>query len=543
MATVSSMLSHADDTTTCAAGLNDAFDIDQAVGAQLDILGQILGVSRVVNFQPTDAFGPVSGTFTRASVAYDYLTGAQVLSGVPRYDAAMFNQGIMFEETTVNLLTANQSNIENGTTGFTGNHGDETLTQDNTYAWQGSHSLKVVTPGTYSREGAMINPASISGNTYTFSVWVRGSGTVDLITTSPALYSNTITLTSIWTRYSLTTTAAGSSMWIGVVTSTAQAITFWIDGLQFEQKAYATSWTLGSTTRATESLTIPTAGVFTPGSWAVETIYIPTDTLSIASQGLWLLQNDSGDYYWLFADNKQIFLQVASSGATIVIHSNQIFNVGQSYAIMIAGNGSVMRLCVNGVQIGSDIAYVEPAGILAASMMLNAGGSSGVNGIIDDLRISSRARTLVEHQAYVNGGVAQVVDSATTLLLPFDGSTSYYVSTSPILDDATYQLVLKARIAQNMWDGTTPGIYSLFASLFPDSVYLILTDNQNMTCDVLVIGLSSVLQQNLISNGFIIPRPEGVQYLYYYPVNPVFAYGEENAVFQGYGQGYWVEPA
>ena len=119
---------------------------------------------------------------------------------------------------------------------------------------------------------------------------------------------------------------------------------------------------------------------------------------------------------------------------------------------------------------------------------------------------------------------------------PTDGS-------SPVLSDINYYLVLKARIAQNMWDGTTPGIYSLFASLFPGSVYLILTDNQNMTCNVTVIGLSSALQQNLISNGYIIPRPEGVQYLYYYPTTKIFSYGMDNTIFGGYGDSNWVEPA
>ena len=43
----------------CVALLNDAFDLDQAEGVQLDILGTIVGISRQVDFEPTDGSGPV----------------------------------------------------------------------------------------------------------------------------------------------------------------------------------------------------------------------------------------------------------------------------------------------------------------------------------------------------------------------------------------------------------------------------------------------------------------------------------------------------
>ena len=42
----------------CVALLNNAFDLDQAVGTQLDVLGTIAGVSRNVSFTPTDGSSP-----------------------------------------------------------------------------------------------------------------------------------------------------------------------------------------------------------------------------------------------------------------------------------------------------------------------------------------------------------------------------------------------------------------------------------------------------------------------------------------------------
>lgn len=44
------------------------------------------------------------------------------------------------------------------------------------------------------------------------------------------------------------------------------------------------------------------------------------------------------------------------------------------------------------------------------------------NGLIDDLRISNRARTLAEHQAAYNSNQPLPVDAATTLKISFDGS-------------------------------------------------------------------------------------------------------------------------
>src|SRR5271169_834402 len=48
----------------CAAVLDPAFDIDSALGPQLDVLGQIIGVSRLVNFTPSDGVSPVLDDYT-----------------------------------------------------------------------------------------------------------------------------------------------------------------------------------------------------------------------------------------------------------------------------------------------------------------------------------------------------------------------------------------------------------------------------------------------------------------------------------------------
>ena len=53
------VLSIADDISNCLQSITTAFDISYAVGVQLDILGQLIGVSRRVGFQPSGGVSPI----------------------------------------------------------------------------------------------------------------------------------------------------------------------------------------------------------------------------------------------------------------------------------------------------------------------------------------------------------------------------------------------------------------------------------------------------------------------------------------------------
>ncbi len=52
------VLNIANDISNCLANISSDFDLDFAVGVQLDILGQIIGVGRVVSFQPSNGVSP-----------------------------------------------------------------------------------------------------------------------------------------------------------------------------------------------------------------------------------------------------------------------------------------------------------------------------------------------------------------------------------------------------------------------------------------------------------------------------------------------------
>lgn len=56
---LTAVLRDADDPAIVAGQMDGALDLDTAIGAQLDILGAIVGVARTVTFQPTGSVSPV----------------------------------------------------------------------------------------------------------------------------------------------------------------------------------------------------------------------------------------------------------------------------------------------------------------------------------------------------------------------------------------------------------------------------------------------------------------------------------------------------
>lgn len=158
-----------------------------------------------------------------------------------------------------NLLLPNQANCcEDGTTnGFEKVKGTETVTASagEVDEWQGTYCLKVVTPNGATNEGiTTINYKTLvtPGTAHTASVYLRGSGTVQIRvydytlggTWVTATTPSTITLNDTWTRYTATRTAGATVYYSGIRidTPTQQAATIYIDGLQLEEGGTATEW-------------------------------------------------------------------------------------------------------------------------------------------------------------------------------------------------------------------------------------------------------------------------------------------------------------
>lgn len=397
----------------------------------------------------------LQSTFSRASIAYKK-DGVQVATDQPRYETGRFGQALMMEEGTTNLLSANQSSVETDLTGFFSINGG-VISRDTTQYMSGAASLKIVTPGAVEAEGAYLDYVAASpGVAYTGSVYLKGTnGTARMcfaaytsagafIAWSPN--SNIVTLNGTWQRAVLTWTPPANTarlyMYVLTQNGAPQAITFYADCMQIEQKAYATSWVLGGTARSAESLAIPTAGVFTKGNWAVEMTFSPTSKQDITGRfgHLWTLAIDSNNWYRIgITATGQLQISVASGGVEKGFSTslNPVISVGSNYSIMFSGDGTNIRACVNGVQVGSDLPYTEPVGTLPSFMYVgsDSSGANQCNGLIDDLRFSSRARTVTEHQSAYNSGQLLLIDQYTTCKMDMDGNltvgTGNFTSTLP----------------------------------------------------------------------------------------------------------------
>jgi hypothetical protein len=114
------------------------------------------------------------------------------------------------------------------------------------------------------------------------------------------------------------------------------------------------------------------------------------------------------------------------------------------------------------------------------------------------------------------------------------------------LDDADYRILLKLFIAMNSWDGTVPGIYSIWDTLFPDYPILV-QDNQDMTMTIAFLSPpTDPVILSLFTQGYFLMRPAGVRITGFYEPSisddPIFGFDVESSVVAGFDVGAWMIP-
>jgi hypothetical protein len=190
------------------------------------------------------------------------------------------------------------------------------------------------------------------------------------------------------------------------------------------QKAYSLSFPGYGVTRTAETFVVPTAGVFVKGKWTVKLQFMPMSEQNKTYNTFWHIHVDDNNYWFLHTPpSGYIRGGVCKGGALYMIESTIIPQANNTYLIMLSGDGSVLRLCVNGSQMGSDLSYSEPTVSLPANMYVgvNSSGTYQANGIIDDFVIMNWSQTLSEHQAEYQSGLPLTANSSTTYLLSLDG--------------------------------------------------------------------------------------------------------------------------
>lgn len=448
-------------------------------GTSKTIMFALYGSRLEAWFDGVKVLSVVDTVFTGGSVGLrnNNSTAFQVLDFTVYYASP----GVMMEEGTTNLLTANQSGVETDLTGLNCWPGSATFSRDTANYWQGTASAKAVNGGSSPEfmtiytgsQRTMVDPSTA----YTFSVFGKAQAAVGKQWfvkmhwyDSGGTYISGVAggdgdATSVWTKVSMTATspsnAASCYVELGLNNAVNGEILWW-DGAQLERKYFVTSWQLGGSTRSGEALYAPTAGVFYKGYWAVECVFSPTSIMNTGNiiKILFHCYIDSNNYYWLgISWDGQLLGRVYSNGTPYTIAAGSVLTPGNSYFITFTCNGSVMRLFCNGAQLGSDLSYSEPVGTLPANFYIgcDSGSAEQANGIIDDFRISSRARTLTEHQSSYNSGLPLEVDDYTTYLMNFDDTLQPIVKSFGLWT-RNGQIILQDPIAGQgleVWDGAT----------------------------------------------------------------------------------------
>lgn len=112
------------------------------------------------------------------------------------------------------------------------------------------------------------------------------------------------------------------------------------------------------------------------------------------------------------------------------------------------------------------------------------------------------------------------------------------------LPDDIYRLMLKAKIAANQWDGTVPGAYAAWDTLFAAYGFQILIqDHGDMTMTLALAGASNnPAFLELFIGGYFDLRPAGVlidSYLIPSANAPFFGFDAENSAVSGWDVGAW----
>jgi len=372
--------------------------------------------------------------FTRNSVAYTS-DGTQVAANQPRFEQGQFGQAIFIEEGTTNLLTAEQSSVETNLEGLGGRRTPE-LERDLTTAWHGDASLRGVKHIEFSISTSKEKTPITAGVPYTGSVYTKSSAQQSQLF---SLYwhpgntdaSTSVDFTTEWKRAVVSGIAPLKATESYLELYSNGNYTIWWDGAQLEAKPYATSWTLGGTTRAAETLSIsPVSNILTPQQGTIDVwVDVPEFWKSGIpnSRRIWTIgtATETGVYYLGYnPTNDQIEFSVVSDvGTAQTIRANKPAVGWHLFTARWSNNE--MSLWIDGVMVGSISNPVLPSRFADNKLYLGNMPNismSAINTYIDDFRISSIARTDAEIQTLYQSNQPAPKDADTTLKLTFDGN-------------------------------------------------------------------------------------------------------------------------
>jgi len=333
-----------------------------------------------------------------------------------------YHGALYLEQGTTNLLTNNS--FETDLTGVTANGG--TLTRVNTFAIVGTWSMR--TTSAASGQGWYYNVAGVTAvsTTYTWSVYMRGTGNVRLFAygTSGYFAATNVTLTTTWTRYTLTFTygAGDTTRLVGVEQNGAGTADWNTDATQLEQKSYATSY--AATTRNTALCTYTASGNFDAANCTLSGwFFLPV----LTNRTCTFFGGDNSGSLTVYANSSGIAV-TRKDVASVCSYNTPPASLTWVHITVTVSGGTVTKLYYNGAQVASGTAgaaYATPTYLIVGSY--NVSGGNNLDGYVDDFASIGRVLSADEVASIYNSNAPLNVTRNNYELMLANTSTAGYV--------------------------------------------------------------------------------------------------------------------
>lgn len=552
--------------------MQNSFDLDRAVGKQLDTIGEVLNMPRLLPFQPNEIYSlQVNGATTETGTGEKApdnpftLVGTQsiTVSGDPSQSETYAINPPAYGITpdvcdTVDVVTGQRTSDV------------EIKTLDGTGPWQyDEQSLNTATGNGISvvdsQDGGEFTSLAVTGMLATNSVTITGGTDTQNITLPQTLYSlpnNTSDVYNIisgqGTQRINSLTLDGSESWVKASASTSIIGVF---ALTVNDAALTGEDGAVISTRFNHSAQ---SGTYTP---IANSISLTTDAhqIRIATD----VTTDLAAFKtWLSTNNDTVLYELAS--AQTIEGTPQTVQTYSSTSVTSDGEGNISATYIN----NSPVLYVHcsyPLIMIGHCTHFKDqvydsewyDGEQGIGYVEDTIRLKipkSLSKTILELKTWISSQTVQFVSqraspvvtqgtgqpitvySPATTVYRDDGTLiGTYDIFSSVMTDEIYRTALKAVVADTHFTGTPESLYSVLQnSLGNTGLYFSVVDNQNMSMSVVAFGATNPAIQSLIQRGMIVPRPEGVKMSAAVSTNKVFGWDAESNVFGGWDEGYWL---
>ena len=370
---------------------------------ELEVNGVLKSAGELVIATPESE----AATLTRASAATVH--GADYAVNAPRY----LDNGVLIEEGTTNLFT--------NTDGALASFGNAYQVTDAAGTIAGFTNAIAFGNNSIQRAAAKTNYTTIVGTTYTLSAYVQmddggapvaGGNSDATADFSMVLHNSVISTLSncVITRVSgslyrvsvtYTATLAGSNNGIYKYTNQS-ARSFKVTGYQLEIKSYATSYAESGASafvRSADVLRVPSTA-WKKSSWGFAmTIFRTAPVIDGFYERIMNLRIEqfTNEYELRLSPNGSLNPTIYAGGYNVYYTATFATRIeaNRFYRISMTGNGTTLKIAVNGVIAGS-LNYVEPSGTLPSFITIGGVASTECNGIYSNVQVFSRALTDAE---------------------------------------------------------------------------------------------------------------------------------------------------